>query len=447
MPAGKTYVKIASQTLGSSSATVTFSNLPQNYTDLVLVVSGTHTGSGVAGLYISSINNDSGTNYSRTLLQGDGSTASSTRGSNENSMNIGLIGSTQTNSIFQFMNYSNTTTYKTILARGNDSSALVRASIALWRNTSAITSFSLTGVTFSSGSTFTIYGIECAKSPYAEGGDKVYSTGTHWVHEFYYSGTFVPRQNLTADYLVVAGGGGGAGSYGGGGGAGGLRSTVTATGGGGSLESALSLTASTSYTVTIGAGGAAGPTTSPYEGTNGSNSIFSTVTSTGGGLGGGGTSAGGDRNGATGGSGGGGGAGESSGTSSGGAGTANQGYAGTAGLKNLNYRVGGSGGGAGGVGGTSNSSTGATTGGAGVSVSITGSSLGYAGGGGGASQGGAGANTASSGGGAGCKLGSNIGNGTNVGMFGTANTGGGGGGGPSAGGAGGSGIVIVRYPV
>jgi hypothetical protein len=81
---------------------------------------------------------------------------------------------------------------------------------------------------------------------------------------------FVP--NLTVDYLVVAGGGGG--SQGGGGGAGGLRSTVTATGGGGSLESALSLSLNTSYTVTVGAGGAVRNSRK-----DGANSVFSTITS------------------------------------------------------------------------------------------------------------------------------------------------------------------------
>ena len=71
---------------------------------------------------------------------------------------------------------------------------------------------------------------------------------------------------LSVDYLVVAGGAaGGNGNNAGGGGAGGLRSTVTATGGGGSLESPLTLAFNTSYTVTVGAGGA-GTTGSPAAG-------------------------------------------------------------------------------------------------------------------------------------------------------------------------------------
>ena len=92
---------------------------------------------------------------------------------------------------------------------------------------------------------------------------------------------------LNVDYLVVGGGGGGGLSAGGGGGAGGLRSTVTATGGGGTLETPLSLAFNTSFTVTVGAGGAGAIAGSPNIGSvSGNNSVFSTITSIGGGYGG-----------------------------------------------------------------------------------------------------------------------------------------------------------------
>jgi hypothetical protein len=82
--------------------------------------------------------------------------------------------------------------------------------------------------------------------------------------------TFVP--SLTVDYLVVAGGGGGGGTqqYGGGGGAGGYRTSIGGT--------ALTLDLDELYTVTVGAGGATN--------NKGNNSVFSSITSTGGGLGG-----------------------------------------------------------------------------------------------------------------------------------------------------------------
>ena len=68
--------------------------------------------------------------------------------------------------------------------------------------------------------------------------------------------------DYTVEYLVVAGGGAGGDQYGGGGGAGGFR-TGTET-----------LTGSTSYTVTVGAGGAS-------TGANGASSLFGSITSAG----------------------------------------------------------------------------------------------------------------------------------------------------------------------
>ena len=66
---------------------------------------------------------------------------------------------------------------------------------------------------------------------------------------------------LIVNYLVVAGGGAGSSTdRGGGGGAGGLRSTVDATGRGGTLETALTLTPATNYSLKVGGGGAVAPT-------------------------------------------------------------------------------------------------------------------------------------------------------------------------------------------
>jgi hypothetical protein len=244
---------------------------------------------------------------------------------------------------------------------------------------------------------------------------------------------------ITIDYLVIAGGGAGGSNKSGGGGAGGFRSTVTATGGGGSLETALLLSKSTNYTVTVGGGGAGA---SGANGGNGSNSVFSTITSTGGG-GGGHYDPPSIFNGNAGGSGGGGAGSDSSpGASTGGAGTANQGYAGGDGVfPNTSTAAAGGGGGAGAVGGNGNTSgpTGGA-GGAGVASSITGTSVTRAGGGGGGTRGGTAGAGGSGGGGAGDT--------GNAPVAGTANTGGGGGGSGQSGvgGAnGGAGVVILRY--
>ena len=250
-----------------------------------------------------------------------------------------------------------------------------------------------------------------------------------------YSGfnTVTPVTGYPAEYLVIAGGGGGGANIGGGGGAGGYR---TATG--------FSLNGGTAYTVTVGAGGSAGVTGgSAFQGGNGSNSVFSTITSTGGGGGGYATAAG-AINGTAGGSGGGAGSLIDTGVNdaTGGAGTSGQGFRGG----NVTNSARGAAGG-GGSSATGGDVTGdpAGAGGAGTTSTVSGSSLTYAGGGGGGGYPNAGGAGGSGGGGAG-------GTPTNgVGTAGTANTGGGGGGGaggaaPGGNGAnGGSGIVVIKY--
>jgi hypothetical protein len=101
-------------------------------------------------------------------LLGDGTTASSTRNSSENYgyiMTIAIPTSDFTTTSTAIQNYSNSTTYKTAITRGNASTA-AQAVVNLWRNTAAITSLSI-GIgagsnAYVAGSTFTLYGIAAA---------------------------------------------------------------------------------------------------------------------------------------------------------------------------------------------------------------------------------------------------------------------------------------------
>lgn len=149
-----------------------------------------------------------------------------------------------------------------------------------------------------------------------------------------------PSSGVRVNFLVIAGGGAGGTRHAGGGGAGGYRSSVSgeSSGRGSSPESYFSAVPSTNYTVTVGAGGATNGTNySGVAGNPGSNSVFATITSLGGGFGAG------NGIGGTGGSGGGG------AFNNGGNGTANQGYDGGNFIDNSSY-PGGGGGGAGGAG-------------------------------------------------------------------------------------------------
>ncbi len=206
----------------------------------------------------------------------------------------------------------------------------------------------------------------------------------------------------TVNTLVVGGGGGG----------GALVANGTGGGGAGGYQANSSFTVTAqAYTITVGDGGAVAANSSSV-GSNGTDSVFGSITATGGG----GAASPLSGVAGNGGSGGGGGTLTTAG------GTGSQGSNGGTG----NAGAGGGGGGASAAGGNASGTTGGN-GGAGTANSISGSSVTYAGGGG------AGGNGADGTGGAG--------GGGNVNVAGTANTGGGGG----AGKAGGSGIVIIAY--
>ena len=162
MATGNTYVPLATNTLSSAQASVTFSSISGAYTDLVLVISG-NAGSGTSADM--RFNSDSATNYSSTHLHGDGSSAGSYRETNSTSLWAGSFYSTSTptTAIHHIMNYSNTTTYKTSLSRVNYTIAFTYATVGLWRSTAAVTSVTLsTSATFNTGSTFQLFGIAAA---------------------------------------------------------------------------------------------------------------------------------------------------------------------------------------------------------------------------------------------------------------------------------------------
>jgi hypothetical protein len=167
-----TYALIESQTLGSAAATVTFSNIPGTYTDLRLVMSAGETSSGSGGFI--TFNNDGGTGslYSFTRMSGDGTNASSARGTNRNTNtwvfgNGIVVPTTPTDvSIVDIMDYANTTTNKTALNRENNAAGGIVANVILWRNTNAITRIDITytGANFVAGSTFRLYGIQAGNA-------------------------------------------------------------------------------------------------------------------------------------------------------------------------------------------------------------------------------------------------------------------------------------------
>ena len=450
--ASNTYVALQTVT-ASAASTVSFTSIPATYTDLRIVAVGTSTTAGSSvNNWRMTFNGDSTSGlYSNTALYGNGSAAASARDSNGNYMYLGLVGQTsntaQPVSTFDIMNYANSTTNKTVIARGSAASDSTYASVGLWRNTASINRVDL----FMSGATvtgtFTLYGIAAASVGAKATGGTIYQDASYFYHVFTGNGTFTPSQTLSCDYVIVAGGGGGGGQQGGGGGAGGLRAFSSA-----------SLSA-TGYTVTIGAGGVGGLGPSNSGATSGANTTFNSLSVTGGGYG---AANGTGANAASGGSGGGGGINSSSnGSGNAGGYSPVEGYAGGA---TSSGDGGAGGGGAGGAGTSKDGSGNGKAGGTGASVYnsidfstwLTATGLGssgkLAGGGGGGTSSSYTAGAAGAGGGG---AGYNVDTPSNSAFSTIENgllaSGGGGGGGSQAttgngrGGNGGSGVVIVRY--
>jgi hypothetical protein len=163
MPAGSTYSTVATTTLSTSPGSYTFSSIPSTYTDLEIVVVGYQTIS--SDLYLR-INGDTGTQYSYTIIKGNGSTATSSRGTSQSYIALGNLGDTANGvAKISVMNYSNTTTRKTVLARVGNAALETVATVGLYRSgTGAITDITIGSGSggLQSGMMLTLYGITAA---------------------------------------------------------------------------------------------------------------------------------------------------------------------------------------------------------------------------------------------------------------------------------------------
>lgn len=158
-----TYHPIATTNVTTSVTDVTFTSISGSYTDLVLIASPISNATAGVDIFMQ-FNSDTGSNYSITALFGNGTSASSGRQSNQTRLRLAYNGTNNNPTLrYNIMNYSNTTTNKTIVGKGESSTNAVEATVGLWRNTSAITSIKIFA---SSGNitagTFTLYGIKAA---------------------------------------------------------------------------------------------------------------------------------------------------------------------------------------------------------------------------------------------------------------------------------------------
>jgi len=166
------YDSIATTTLSSTASSVTFSSIPSTYTHLQIRFIARCTATQVSKNITTQINGDTGSNYSRHYLSGNGSAASSGADTSATVIYGGLATGTGGASnvfgvnVFDILDYTNTNKYKTFrILSGYDDNTQGQAyyNSGLWLNTSAITSITLAtegSFNFSQYSSFALYGIK-----------------------------------------------------------------------------------------------------------------------------------------------------------------------------------------------------------------------------------------------------------------------------------------------
>ena len=164
----RTYEPIASTTLGSDTASITFSSISSTWTDLIVV--GFYAVTTVGGASVECYINGSNTTCSFTRLLGNGSAASSARQTGLNSMKCAYMNSADTYGQFtlHLMSATNTNVFKTGLvewaSQAASSSPNLGRIVNLSQTTSAISSlkFELDSGSLRSGTTLSLYGIQAA---------------------------------------------------------------------------------------------------------------------------------------------------------------------------------------------------------------------------------------------------------------------------------------------
>jgi len=167
------YQSIATVTVGSPQATVSFTSIPATYTHLQLRLAIQAADSGGAFNLKARFNSDTGNNYALHRLIGDGGSASAAGAATTGYARLGVLNSSDFTNVFSanvidILDYTNTNKYTTTRSLGgydkNGATGYVMYHSSLWMNTAAITSIELTTDTgnFSQYSSFALYGIKGA---------------------------------------------------------------------------------------------------------------------------------------------------------------------------------------------------------------------------------------------------------------------------------------------
>lgn len=166
------YDSIATQTLGSSTATVTFSSIPATYKHLqIRVLTRSTFNQNTGDQVLVQVNGVTGSSYAYHYIGGNGSSIDVNGFGTQTSMGLGYAPNDGTTAdtfgafIIDVPDYASTSKNKTFRAFGgydSNGQGTLRVQSGLFVNTSAITSISLSQNTFKTGSVFALYGIKGA---------------------------------------------------------------------------------------------------------------------------------------------------------------------------------------------------------------------------------------------------------------------------------------------
>lgn len=160
MSIATTYTPLASTTLSSTTNSITFSNIPNTYADLVFVVQV----AGTSGNYLNvRLNGDAGSNYPDTFMYGSGSTVAAFNGTdNSKWLSMNLMSSQWANQVWHILDYAQTDKYKIAMTQADKGQELTSLSALKWNSLAAVNSvqfFLAQGGDMSIGTTISLYGV------------------------------------------------------------------------------------------------------------------------------------------------------------------------------------------------------------------------------------------------------------------------------------------------
>lgn len=161
---------ISTTLLSGSQSSITFSSIPSTYKHLQIRMTTRADSGGTSSVFYVRLNSDTGSNYSRHWLRGDGSTVSANAGSGETQAWLGYTTSSGDAAnifsphVMDILDYASTNKNKTIRHLSGAIGSFLQVGLwsAGWYNTAAVTSVTIfpTSNNFVSGSRFSLYGIK-----------------------------------------------------------------------------------------------------------------------------------------------------------------------------------------------------------------------------------------------------------------------------------------------